>query len=784
MVRFGWGTRVRILLSVSPEARSLFQRVSVIGAFLAFAYLVLVGGTSQGELQPSLRLLNAGIAGVAILIYLLRAPGRMDRIDQAVLLGLLCFAAAGMLSRFPRQSLDAVLAALSYTAAFFIARDLLATEQARAMLVRTMMGLSLVMTFITAALWLPLVAEWWSLTGWSVIPPLNISLNAQPWGHRHDLALLVAMLYPSWWMGRRTSLRAATATVVGVLAILIVLVDGSRLLWLALGAATIPLLLPTAVRQIRGSPRSRAMLLGAGAALSVMLVMTGVASALVDRILNWQSLSARSAIWEPLVEVWLSRPVAGLGPGSFPWVLQETSYFDTTTWAPRHPDSVLFQLLPEAGILGVLALTVIAVTILPPLLRSDATGARWALTAFAVAGLAANPTDFAFLIVPAIAWAAYALPHAEAAPAMAPTAKRWTRSTTLGIASVIGVAYLATVGAGFSYGGAGAAIAQGDLVVAEARLDEAISLDPGMALYWRQRGALHLLADDPRAAVLDLEQAIARNPNDDLAWRTLALAHATSGDTAARRLAVDRAVALQRSDLTNLLLVARWQMDEKDADADGTLSEIVHGWPTIVAAPRWAEFTESTASTPDIIAEATDRWLQQLPPPGGLTNQGMTLVALTGRTDLLDAAMQEARVTPSMAKLFLAVATCDPGTTTLFESASDTDKRTSAYWSLRVRASAATGEIDGDALRLVEIMGGGRTIDDSVALETLNPLHENGSHGFSGDTWGYRRPPVSWPEHEIWLPSLQAASARWMLDPISALEEADLDERLAECSPH
>ncbi len=69
-----------------------------------------------------------------------------------------------------------------------------------------------------------------------------------PWGHRHDLTLLVVMLYPSWWLGRISPLRAAMGTVIGVLTLLIVIVDGSRTIWFAMSLASAVVLIPVGLK--------------------------------------------------------------------------------------------------------------------------------------------------------------------------------------------------------------------------------------------------------------------------------------------------------------------------------------------------------------------------------------------------------------------------------------------------------------------------------------------------------------------------------------------------------
>ena len=187
-----------------------------------------------------------------------------------------------------------------------------------------------------------------------------------------------------------------------------------------------------------------------------------------------------------------------------------------------------------------MAVACLAVAIVPAVWRGRSAAARWALLAFAAAGIGANPTDFAFLVVLAIAWAAFA----------APRERQLQRRKTLTLANVASVRD-ARHARGHRSGlrlhdgrllrlrGCRSSVRVGDLRSAEAGLTTAVALDPGMALYARQRGTVRLLLGDlPAATRDDLERAARLNPSDDLAWRTLALARAEAGS-------VDAAMAPQ-----------------------------------------------------------------------------------------------------------------------------------------------------------------------------------------------------------------------------------------------
>jgi tetratricopeptide (TPR) repeat protein len=508
---------------------------------------------------------------------------------------------------------------------------------------------------------------------------------------------------------------------------------------------------------------------------------TGAGTAILERVTNLSNLGFRAQMWRALVGAWLSNPVSGLGPGSFPWILQRTSYFQTNSYAPRHPDSVFFQLIGEVGLLGVAAVLVLVVALLPAIVRGRSRGAAWALVVFALAGVAANPTDFAFLVVPAIAWAGFAAPH-QSLPG--PARDRWGprgwRVTKTLCLAVIGVAYASTLLGSFWYARAGDAIGEADLQKADITLTSARALDPGLALYAREQGILRYLLGDSKSAISDLTAATSMNPSDALAWRALALALRASQQQQAAISALNHALNDQRSDATNLLLLARWQAEDgEQTPAINTLAEVVQAWPQVVAAPGWGTILPAAATSEQVIDQAVARWTRGDPSPEPFTDQGIWLAVMGNRPDLDNQAISLSGLTPSLAKATLALFRCEPGSASL-AGATANDRRTFQYWLLRLRASASTGTIDQHARDIDEAWGAGPLLPAN-GQSGLNPLDENGALGFSYDVWGYRRPSTHWPVAPIVLPSWQVGRDRWLLDPRGAVAAAGLTDRLLNC---
>lgn len=764
-----------------PAARPTHHEPLGWGALACLAglgYMIVIGGSAVAETDPALRTINVVIAGALLVRYAVRLPRFTDRIDRWVLVAVVAFVAAGVLSSAPRQSLDAVMLAATFAAALFTARDLLSREVIRLTFIRVLMSLSGLLTFIAVARWLPLVLRWWAGTGWTVVPPLSLELSGLPWGHRYDLALLIAMLYPAWWMGRPSRPRRIAAAAMAIPVIFVVAIVGSRTLWLAMALSAAVVLIPSGLPLWKRSSRIRGTILAGAALLLVALVVSGVAREFAQRAFNPTSLGWRTAMWGPLVGVWLAHPIAGYGPGSFPWILQQTAYFNTNTLAPRHPDSALFELIGEGGALGLLAMGTVVAALLRPVLRGRSLAARWALIAFALACLGANPTEFMDLMALAIAWVAFAVPHEEHPQAVFLSRPRFLRVGMAAGAGVLAVAYLATLVAGFSYESFRTALGNGNLQAAHSALNLSVTLDPSMALYWRQRGEVEYILKQPAEAVADLRRATQINPSDDLAWRALGMASEAAGMSTQAGAAYAEAVKVQRSDPINLMLEARWMTEQgRVPEATELLAELVQSWPAIVGAPGWQAILPPSVTTADIVDEAANRWQQGLSTPALPSDQGLWLAVLASRPAMDASAIEAAAISPDLAKAELSLLQCQDATGRL-NQAPNAERRDGRYWILRIRNASVDGGTDSSAIAVAGVSLGDPGFLD-VATEELNPLDDP---PYLADIWGYRRWPVQWPTVGELLPSPDAGAARWLVDPRGAVQASGLASRLPGCS--
>jgi O-antigen ligase len=763
-------------MTVSAEGRSIDY--AAILAVAGLAYFVMIGDAASRATHPVGLVLNAVIAAMVVLLYAIRAARGADRLDRAVLLAVIMFAGGAILSSVTRQSFDSILGMLMFAAGLFLLRDVMARAAGRRFLILAFMALSAIVTLLTAQRWLADFINWWSLTEWTVFPPLGMNLAAEPWGHRHDLALLMAMLYPAWWVGSPKALRRVLAIVIGVLDLLLIFVGGSRMVWLAIIVAGLVVGLPLVGGRFGIRRRTLAVLATVATIGLAAVVFTGIAGPIAERILGGASLTERSAMWGPLVDVWGDKPLFGNGLGSFPWTLQLTDYFDTHSFSPRHPDSAVVQLAAEAGLVGLAAMLIVTVAAARELFGGRSAAATFALVAFGIAALGGNPTDFDFMVATAIAWLAFAAPHVPAT-GTAEAHTWWPRPITavsLVLLAVIGVAFAATIGASVAYAIARDEIGAGRLDGAIAPMGVAHALDPGLAIYSRQLGTLYLLTDRLSEAIEALEEAVTDNPQDDVAWRALAIARGEAGDDAGATMAIDRAVETQRSDPSNLLLALRERSEEGD-DVTALAAEIVQAWPLVVVTPGWQSLIGEAGT--DVVDAAYQRWADGTDSPEPLFSQPLILRALEGRDDP-HVGLRESRFGIGLQDAYMAVMTCDPSARQKLSSASDEDRRQATYWALIVRQARLDGKDAGGPARIYTIMTGDPVFEG--VTWRLNPLDENGVRGSSADRWGYRRPSIDWPAARWDLPPPRSGVTMWHLEPRESAATAGLTDQLPGCT--
>ena len=768
----------------SPLPGPLNGRLAALAPWLPallVAYFVLVGGTDASVTSTPLRALDALIGGALIVLWLRRLPRDNDALDRATLVALLAFLVAGAFSRYPRQSFDAALAATAYVAAFHLGRRAFADAATRARLVIVLAALGLAISTAFVAAWGSAWIEWGVLTRFEGWPPVDLVLPRGPYRHPHVVGMLVALLAPALLVLGRIRVRWAKAiAAAGLLAAVLVLVmSGSRTVWLAAVVASlvgITLLLQRGAppRLFSGWVLVTAGAIAAGAVAAAWL--TGAADAFVGRITDLATFGGRGRIWSAALEMWGSSPLVGTGPGSFPLELSQVGFYDGTGFTPRHADNTVIQLLAETGIAGVAGAAFTAWAFLRAALPVRSAGQALALVAVvfvAVAGLADNPTDTSNLIVLAVTWAAVATSRPPAMSAVRAARRRyrsarWIRVATAVAAGIVALAATITYLASASFDAARTRLAAGDRPGALAALHVAVTLDPGMALYRRDRGMLELVTGDAVGAERDFQAALEINPSDDTAVRGLAII-ASLGDRHGQALLWARhALGLQRAELANVLLLAAIaERAGNSIAADAALSDAVRQAPWLTAGPHWTGSFPSGDRLEGVLERAGHAWAAGVRAPALTDLQPTWLAALTGRGDIADALSRDPEPLPATSRALVGAFDCDASTAEAaardLEAALAAEGHARAHWTVRALVWRLAGRDLEETIRLARLRA--PAVADALTREAwpLLPLSDGAQ-----DYRFYRRQAVPGIDVGLTLPSAEQGLAAWLNDPYGA----------------
>jgi len=723
------------------------------------AYLTLLGGTRMGDASGWLRPLNAAVALALILVWARRIPGDHDWMDVAMLAAVLTFLVSSVASMFPRQSFDASLQVLAAAAALWIARRHLARRLRRPHIETGMGWLAVGISAIVTVMWtLPLV-QWAAASGWSTFPPLNLPHPTGQFGNQHDVAILGCLLVPAAWSPSFRERWPAAAWVASILTAIIVVLDGSRNVQLAVVLASALIILG------RGKPRrikwrSQRWRIAAGTAVLAILVVA--APPLLSRLANLTTAGSRFDLWADSVAVWLQHPVSGVGPGAFPFAFFLGDHFTQTAFDPRHPDNAVIQVVVEAGLLGVVAMAIVVASVLTAAVRTwrREPRASWALAVFAFACLGANPSDFVYLLSPAIVWVAILTPPGRLARADGVAAERHQllRRLRYGLIALITVVITSASCASVLYEVARGEFARGHVGGAITALHAATVLDPSLSIYWREKASVELADGQLARAEEDYRKAISIVPYDPVSIRGLALTLAARGNMVAARDAAGLVAERHRLSAQNqlpLAVIAARMGDTETSNA--ALTRALLSEPQLAAAP-WTFTILSTIDPRDAVqvtlssveAKRGVGTLEGIPMRAiGLLAPGADIGAIGG--DLPD-------VQEGAAKALTALDECQfEGAWKIILVAESAEREYEGYWLTRALVASA---VDGDSQRsrdlaLIRFLGQAAPAGDipnSLLVEY-------------GDRWRYRREPIAPNAPATAMPSRAAGWSRLISEP-------------------
>jgi O-antigen ligase/Tfp pilus assembly protein PilF len=756
------GSKSTVGSLIQSRPRQLNLRQLTLAATLL--YFVLIGGSNAGTYVPAFTALNAVIASLLVGVWLYELPRNNDLTDRLLLLGLLLFLAACLTSAFPRLSFDAATSSLAFLAAFGIARGELAAAGAERAMNTTLAVCGAVLAIVFLAIWIPDWVAWWQATG--TAPPLDRQLPTGPYRGFHVVGMLSGLLLPALLQAGRRHLIGPVFSFAAVASLALIFMSGSRSNWLAL------LVVAAGAAIVRFRP-SRRWLGGASALALVvfaLLAASGALEAISARLLNTYTIGTRIDIWQSALRLWLDRPLAGWGPGSFAATFTYGDSFPLSPDFVGQAHNLAVQALLEAGLLGLAALVAVFAGLAIAIVRNNNRSgyALAGLTFFAVVGMTDLPANHPMVVAIALCWAASAAPrhHPDRRPMRRGISWRLAASAAVGLAITMAVA--STLVATTAFNAARDRLAAGDMQSAQQSLDRAVSFDPSMALYWRERGFLQVRKGNTALARLDLERALELNGRDVTTLRALAVLAVQQGRGTEALTIAERATELQGTSVSNQVLLA-WVATQIGSHevARQAMADVLTWYPWIAASPTWTEVLSSPIDPP--LRRAATKWAAQ-PPQRQLAWPSTWLMAMTnsppvGRlSPVLEAIDAIIRCQPERAADSLAgtgrVVNDEHGLTAMMMLASLTNNE-GAYRAAVLPAYLWRGELG------VVVAG--------------EPAPASAFSDYDYDREMYERIPFPSATIGPFLPTSVEGLAQWIMHPRSAAKAGAPSSALASC---
>jgi tetratricopeptide (TPR) repeat protein len=458
--------------------------------------------------------------------------------------------------------------------------------------------------------------------------------------------------------------------------------------------------------------------------------------------------------WSSALQLWTGSWLQGIGPGSYPFQMRLTDYFQQNSYVGRHPDDALIQILAETGVLGICAAGLLIASVVIMARRYHLPQANmFAILVFIFAGLGANPSEYGYLVIILLLWVAHAFPAEP--PHSTATVVSWIRPAIFTAAGVIALATMSMAGAAFAFERASANASEKDYNSAVAALSVASALDPGMALYRRERGVARAIIGDRVAALDDLRAAVSLNRADDVAYRSIAVVESQLGNHADATRAASAAVQRVWSDLTNqevLLRVAAPGSSESISAARASL--LLAPW--IGDTPAWKRLVAASIPRSELLANSIEPLVVGgVPFPDPFS--AVWRAAADSRQKALEQVLEavpQLRETGLSLRSFLA---CDASAALSRILAAESREGTDgAYWGVRLLIERQTGSDETRSLHVGSLLAPGLP---DIAFGAAVPLDAFG--GGARDLWGYRRLPVP-HSAATWLVSSQEGQVAWM----------------------
>jgi O-antigen ligase/tetratricopeptide (TPR) repeat protein len=499
-----------------PSGRTELVRLGVWGVLLLSGlFFLTTGGTYPGIASVDAHVLGQIIGIAALGGWLAIALLRQEWRPRTPLLVPLAIASGGYLasavaSQRPRLSLEPTMAGLGWALALLFLSTLLSRSWFR---VRAAVLMTAFIAVVAIGYLIQVGSEWatwWGIIDRFAIPPLRPSFAALFLGSPNLIATalmlwapLVVVLalarYPRW-IGLGLALASAAAA----------FVSGSRGAYLGIGLGVLVAFVLYTTR--RGSLRAIATLLATSIRQRPLALVPGVGVIAVGAVLAPSVIlrfaqgggDLRIDLWKSAITIFGQHPILGAGPGTWVQLKVAANPPGVPNLILPHAHDMYVQAAAELGIVGLLALGLLAVAVVRRLWaawRSE----RWLEAGAVIASLAAlagqsivdNFSNLPFvclMVVTLVAWVDGGLAQGEAEPAalaqrgVRGARDRWQRGLLVPavglIAIVVAIPNLLRINraAALAEQGSEAAL-HGYWQIALDGFDAARSADPGFTLY-------------------------------------------------------------------------------------------------------------------------------------------------------------------------------------------------------------------------------------------------------------------------------------------------------------
>jgi putative inorganic carbon (HCO3(-)) transporter len=384
-----------------------------VGVALAGVYLVFFGGASNFLPSPQARILTQLVVLGASLSWLIAAARARVVVASPLLLPgaayVVVFVCSTILSQRPAASREALALLLLAVPGYLVVRSIAwhGVLSRRVQWLFVMATAALVVAYLGQVLvaWI----GWWQALGPS-LPPLRPGDLSLTLGTANAVAAyLELMAAPAAWMAWRRWHRRWPAVLLAASALLALVITGSRGGWMG-AAAGLGVLAVLRIRDIEAMRVRRVLAANRVAvviaAAAVILLGAIAAPALFVRLDAGDA--GRVELWRAAWAIFTGHPVLGAGPGAWQGLRPLSSISDPNTAVLYTCHDSVLQILAETGVLGLVAVTWLALAIARAGAREirRSTGERRVEAEIAVAALVAigvhSLVDTLFF-VPAIA---------------------------------------------------------------------------------------------------------------------------------------------------------------------------------------------------------------------------------------------------------------------------------------------------------------------------------------------------------------------------------------------